>query len=129
MEICQGKKDYSNFQTHRSAYRLIHYQIRQELWLLLCGIRHYIFFMTNTSFEGTSNTKVNSEIIIASVRPEPRKETFEEPVRISWNSTELVIKVTIIFALRLLIGFRVGFHSIQLKKSPMGGGAPFRQRR
>ncbi len=49
-------------------------------------------FMTNTSFEDTNDTKVNSEITIASVRPEPRTETFEEPVRISWNSTELVFK-------------------------------------
>ena len=60
-------------------------------------------FMTNTTFKDSSNAKVNSEIIIASVRPEPRREWFKEPVRISWNSTELVIKVIIIFALTLLI--------------------------
>ncbi len=48
------------------------------------------YFMTNTSFKGTNNAKVNSEIIIASVRPEPQKKMFEEPVRISWISTELV---------------------------------------
>ena len=50
------------------------------------------YFMTSTSFKDTNNTKVNSKIIIASVRPEPRKETFKEPVHISWNSTELVFK-------------------------------------
>ncbi len=60
------------------------------------------YFMTNTSFKGTNNAKVNSEIIIASVRPEPQKEMFEEPVRISWISTELVGKVTVIFELKLL---------------------------
>ncbi len=49
-------------------------------------------FMTSTSFKDTNITKVNSEIITASVRPEPRTETFEEPVHISWNSTELVFK-------------------------------------
>ncbi len=49
-------------------------------------------FMTSTSFKDTNITKVNSEIITASVRPKPRTETFEEPVRISWNSTELVFK-------------------------------------
>ena len=58
--------------------------------------------MTNASFKGTNNAKVNSEIIIASVRPEPQKEMFEEPVRISWISTELVGKVTVIFELKLL---------------------------
>ena len=60
-------------------------------------------FMTNTTFKDSSNAKVDSEIIIASVRPEPSKIPFKEPVRISWNSTELVIKVIIIFALTLLI--------------------------
>ena len=49
------------------------------------------YFMTNTSFKDTRNAKVNSEIIIASARPKQRKEWFKEPVRISWNSTELVI--------------------------------------
>ncbi len=57
------------------------------------------YFVTNTSFKDTSITKVNSKIIIASVRPEPRRKTFEEPVHISWNSTELVFKVIVIFAL------------------------------
>ncbi len=92
MAIYQGKEDYLNFQMHRLTYRLIHYQIPQERWLLLCGIGHYIYyFMTNTSFKDTRNAKVNSEIIIASARPKQRKEWFKEPVRISWNSTELVI--------------------------------------
>ncbi len=49
-------------------------------------------FMTNTSFSDThTNANVTSKIVIASVRPEPRKKTFKEPVRISWSSTELVI--------------------------------------
>ena len=38
----RGKKDSSNFQRQRSTYRLMHYQ-KKERWLLLCGIRHYIY--------------------------------------------------------------------------------------
>ncbi len=60
------------------------------------------YFMTNTSFEDTRNAKVNSKIIIASVRPEPRNEGFREPVRISWSSKELVIQVIVDFALNQL---------------------------
>ena len=79
-------------------------------------------FMTHTSFEDTSNTKVSSKIIIASVRPEPQRKTFEDPVRISWNSTELVFKVIVIFALKLLIReLRVGFNKKQLKTLSNGG--------
>ncbi len=60
------------------------------------------YFMTNTRFEDTTNAKVSSKIIIASVRPEPRNEWFREPVRISWSSKKLVIQVTVDFALKLL---------------------------
>jgi hypothetical protein len=51
-------------------------------------------FMTNTSLKDThTDTDINNEIIIASVRPTPPEE-FKEPVRITWKSTELVIQVT-----------------------------------
>ena len=51
-------------------------------------------FMTNISLKDTyTDTDINNEIIIASVRPKPPEE-FKEPVRITWKSTELVIQVT-----------------------------------
>jgi hypothetical protein len=49
-------------------------------------------FMTKSFYGNHTHAKVSNEIIIASVEPKPRKKTFEEPVRISWNSLELVIQ-------------------------------------
>ena len=47
----------------------------------------------NNSVNGSPNYgKVNSEIITASVQPRPPKQ-FEEPARITWNTTDLVTKL------------------------------------
>ncbi len=65
-------------------------------------------FMTNTSLTVThTNTDINNEIVIASVRPKPPEE-FKEPVRITWKSPELVIQVTLLLFLKLLR--RIGSH-------------------
>lgn len=50
-------------------------------------------FLRNILYDWNSDAEVSSEIISASVLPKP-KQTFSEPVRISWNTMTLVIYVT-----------------------------------
>ena len=55
-------------------------------------LHHFI----NNSFNGSPvYGKVKSEIITASVQPRPPKH-FEEPVHITWNTTDVVTKVIIL---------------------------------
>ena len=53
-------------------------------------------FLTTSLHDGHSYAKINSKIMTASVRPEP-KDKFLKPVRISWNIKELVIQVYFVF--------------------------------
>ena len=59
-------------------------------------------FISN-SFEGRPVLygKVNSKIITASVRPTPEPKQFKEPVRMTWNLIEMVIKVIVAFFVTL----------------------------
>jgi hypothetical protein len=53
-------------------------------------------FLTTSLYDGHSYAEINSKIMTASVRPEP-KDKFLKPVRISWNMKELVIQVYFVF--------------------------------
>jgi hypothetical protein len=53
-------------------------------------------FLTTSLHDGHSYAEINSKIMTASVRPEP-KDKFLKPVRISWNMKELVIQVYFVF--------------------------------
>ena len=56
-------------------------------------------FLTNILHD---NEEINSKIITASVRPEPR-EKFSQPVRISWNIKKLVSPLLLTFESELKI--------------------------
>ena len=55
-------------------------------------MHHFI----RNSFKGNPiYGEVNSEIITASVRPTLESKLFREPVRMTWNSVESVIKIIV----------------------------------
>ena len=57
-----------------------------------------IHLFISNSFEGHPDYgENNSEIITASVSPTPEPKQFEEPVRMTWNLMEMVIKVIAVF--------------------------------
>jgi hypothetical protein len=59
-------------------------------------------FLRNSFYGDNIYAEVKSEIITASVQPTPRVK-FLIPVRISWNTTELVIQFTFVYDLKILI--------------------------